>query len=168
METVSEARRLFGLVDRKNLMIKIPATPEGLDAVRELIAEGISINVTLIFSLEQYKSASNAYIEGLEQLVAKGADPSKVASVASFFVSRLDSVIDERLKDVTDPDFRTPAVNAMGKAGIANAKLAYAMFKDLVSSERFELLKSKGARPQRLLWASDQHQKSRLPGYLLC
>lgn len=152
--TLSEARRLFALVDRKNLMIKVPATPEGLDAVSDLIGEGININVTLIFSLEQYNNAANAYIEGLEKLAERGGDPAKVASVASFFVSRVDTAIDDKLKDLTDPVYRTAAVKLAGQAGIANARLAYSMFKEFFHSERFEALQAKGARPQRVLWAS--------------
>lgn len=152
--TLSEARRLFALVDRKNLMIKVPATPEGLEAISDLIGEGININVTLIFSLEQYENAAAAYIEGLEKLVSRGGNPATVASVASFFVSRVDTAIDEKLKDLTDPVYRNAALKLAGQAGIANARLAYAMFKELFHSERFEILQAKGARPQRVLWAS--------------
>jgi transaldolase / glucose-6-phosphate isomerase len=152
--TLSEARRLFALVDRKNLMIKVPATLEGLDAISDLIGEGININVTLIFSLEQYNNAATAYLEGLEKLAERGGDPAKVASVASFFVSRVDTAIDDKLKDLTDPVYRNLAVKLAGQAGIANARLAYSMFKELFHSERFEPLQAKGARPQRVLWAS--------------
>ncbi|MBI5248045.1 MAG: bifunctional transaldolase/phosoglucose isomerase [Desulfomonile tiedjei] len=166
VSTLSEARRLFAAVDRKNLMIKVPATPEGLDAFCELIAEGININVTLIFSLDQYEGVASAYIEGLEKLVANGGNPATVASVASFFVSRVDTVIDDQLKDITDPEHRAVIPNIMGKAGIANARLAYAMFKELFNSERFNALKAKGARPQRVLWASTSTKNPDYPDTL--
>lgn len=162
-ETLSEARRLFSLVDRKNLMIKIPATPEGLDAVSELVGQGINVNVTLVFSLKQYETAANAYIEGLEMLAAKGGDPANVASVASFFVSRVDTEMDETLRDVTDPEFRSAAMSLLGKAGIANAKLAHEMCNHIFDSDRFKVLRSKGARPQRLLWASTSTKNPEYP-----
>jgi transaldolase/glucose-6-phosphate isomerase len=102
-------------------MIKVPATPEGLVAVRELIGSGININVTLIFSLEQYRNVAEAYIEGMEKWVAEGGHPGKVASVASFFVSRVDTMVDERLQEFADPNIKTTVLNLMGKAGIVNA-----------------------------------------------
>jgi transaldolase/glucose-6-phosphate isomerase len=161
--TLENVRRLFDLVHRENLMIKVPATPQGLPAVKQLIAAGININITLIFSLEQYRGAALAYIDGLEEWIASGGDPSRVASVASFFVSRLDSMVDERLEEVTDPKFKPLATDLMGKAAIANAKMAYALFKELFYGERFANLKKQGARPQRVLWASTSTKNPSYP-----
>ncbi len=152
--TKAQVTHLFALVNRKNLMIKVPATPEGLVAVRELIGTGININITLIFSLEQYRNVARAYIEGMEKWVAQGGEPGKVASVASFFVSRVDTMIDERLQEFADPNLKAVAMNLMGKAGIANAKLAYSLYEELFHGDRFAELKARGARPQRVLWAS--------------
>lgn len=152
--TVEQARYLYNLSDRSNLMIKVPATPQGIEAARELVASGININVTLIFSLEQYRNAANAYIEGLEEWIAMGGDPRRPASVASFFVSRVDTLVDEWLKEFPDPNSRVQANNLMGKAAVANAKIAYSLFKRIFQGERFTRLKDKGARPQRVLWAS--------------
>lgn len=145
-ETLVEARRLFHTLNRPNVLIKVPATPEGVPAVRQLISEGINVNVTLIFSLDAYRQVANAYIDGLEILAKKpGADLSKVASVASFFVSRMDTLVDNRLPNDS---------SLKGKAGIANAKLAYADFQRIFSDPRFRALSSQGARVQRPLWAS--------------
>ncbi|AFM27091.1 bifunctional transaldolase/phosoglucose isomerase [Desulfomonile tiedjei] len=153
-QTIAEAKRLFSRVDRKNLMIKVPATAEGLDAVIELIAEGINVNITLIFSLDQYRDTIDAYLRGLEKLAETGRDLGNVASVASFFVSRVDTVVDEQLKDRTDPSHRSVGLSMLGKAAIANAKLAYSIFKETFESELFEDLKAQGAQPQRIVWAS--------------
>ena len=151
--TTAEARRLFGALDKPNVMIKVPATAEGIPAVRQLISEGININVTLIFSLEAYRQVMEAYIAGLEEYVAGGGDPSRIASVASFFVSRVDTAVDalleERMRQGA-PDMQA----LMGKAAIANAKLAYREFQQVFGEERFSGLKGKQARPQRPLWAS--------------
>ncbi len=152
--TLSEVRSLWELVGRDNLMIKVPATLPGIEAVEVLISEGININATLIFSLEQYRSTATAYINGMTRWVDSGGDPGRVASVASFFVSRLDTMVDERLKEVANPAWKRTASELSGKAAIANAKLAYAIFKDLCNGTPFTELKSKGARPQRVLWAS--------------
>ena len=146
--TVAEATRLHELVDRPNLMVKIPATQPGLAAIEEMIAAGHSINVTLIFSLRRYRAVASAYIRGLQRLVAAGGDPSKVASVASFFVSRVDTETDERLDEVGGHD------ELKGRLAIANAKLAYAAFKEIFSGPDWEFLESKGATKQRPLWAS--------------
>ncbi len=144
--TVTEARRLWAAVDSPNVLIKVPATTEGVPAIEQLIGEGINVNVTLIFSLEHYESIAHAYIRGLEA----AADPSRIASVASFFVSRVDTLTDSRLTEVgTDQ-----ALELRGKAGIANSKLAYRFYEDLFGEESFGHLASRGARPQRLLWAS--------------
>ncbi|MGO9570063.1 MAG: bifunctional transaldolase/phosoglucose isomerase [Desulfomonilaceae bacterium] len=161
--TMAEVRRLFALVNRKNLMIKVPATPEGLFAVKELIGSGININITLIFSLEQYRNVAEAYIEGMEKWVSEGGDPRKVASVASFFVSRVDTMIDERLQEFADPNLKTIAPTLLGKAGTANAKLAYSLYKELFHGDRFAELKARGARPQRVLWASTSTKNPNYP-----
>jgi transaldolase/glucose-6-phosphate isomerase len=146
-ETISEARHLFALLDRPNVMIKVPATPAGIPAIEKLISEGINVNVTLMFSLEQYEAVANAYIAGLEKLAASGKDPSLVASVASFFVSRVDTAIDKMLEEVGATDLQ-------GKAAIANARMAYARFKELFGGPRWKALAANGARVQRPLWAS--------------
>ncbi len=146
-ETVSEARRLFALLDRPNVMIKVPATPAGIPAIEKLISEGINVNVTLMFSLEQYEAVANAYIAGLEKLAASGRDLSRVASVASFFVSRVDTAVDKMLEEVGATDLQ-------GKAAIANAKMVYVRFKELFGGPRWETLAARGARVQRPLWAS--------------
>jgi len=146
--TVAEARRLHAEIDRPNLFVKIPATKPGLPAIEDMIAKGKSINVTLIFSLERYREVAEAYIRGLERLVAAGGNPTAVASVASFFVSRVDTEADRRLDEIGGP------AELKGKLAIANAKLAYQRYKELFSGERWEFLASKGASPQRCLWAS--------------
>jgi transaldolase / glucose-6-phosphate isomerase len=156
--TIAEAQRLWKDVHRKNLMVKVPATPEGLPAIEHLIGEGISINITLLFSQKVYIEVAKAYIAGLEKLVADGGDPSHVASVASFFVSRIDSAVDKQLDEkiarANDPHEKERLAALKGKVAIANAKLAYQEYKELFSGARWEKLAAKGARPQRLLWAS--------------
>src|SRR6266566_3390405 len=146
--TIAEARRLHAEIDRPNLHVKIPATKEGLPAIEEMIASGKNINVTLIFSLQRYEEVAEAYIRGLERLVESGGDPSEVASVASFFVSRVDTETDKRLDELGGHD------ELKGKLAIANAKLAYQRYKELFSGERWEALAAKGATAQRCLWAS--------------
>ena len=172
--TIAEAARLWKAVDRPNLMIKIPGTPEGVPAIAASIAAGININVTLLFSIEAYKAVALAYVEGLEQRVAKDQPIDRLASVASFFVSRIDSKIDDRIDAGTGGeeakalkgkevlvDFSAPAVLARaceacvkGKVAIANAKAAYAWYQEFIASDRWQRLAEKGAMPQRLLWAS--------------
>jgi transaldolase len=147
--TTAEAARLHALVDRPNLLVKIPATKPGLPAIEDMIAKGKSINVTLIFSLERYAEVAEAYVRGLERLVAAGGDPRRVASVASFFVSRVDTEADRRLEALGGT-----ALELRGKLAIANARLAYRRYAELFSGERWEFLAGKGARPQRCLWAS--------------
>src|SRR5207302_7598996 len=151
------ARRLCKQVRRKNLMVKVPATPEGLPAIEHLIGEGISINITLLFSKDVYLQVAQAYLSGLEKYIAKGGDPSHVASVASFFVSRIDSMVDKQLDEkiarANDPSEKERLAALKGKIAIANAKLAYQEYKGLFSGARWEKLKAKGAKPQRLLWA---------------
>jgi transaldolase len=146
--TVDEATRLHAEIERPNLFVKIPATKPGLPAIEDMIAKGKSINVTLIFSLKRYTEVAEAYIRGLERLVAGGGDPSTVASVASFFVSRVDTEADKRLDEIGGHD------DLKGKLAIANAKLAYERYQELFSGERWEFLAGHGASPQRCLWAS--------------
>jgi transaldolase/glucose-6-phosphate isomerase len=156
--TAVEARRLWKVVGRKNLMVKVPATPEGLPAIKELIGEGISINITLLFSQKVCGQVAEAYLAGLEKYVKGGGDPSHVASVASFFVSRIDSAVDKQLDEkiahANDPSEKERLTALKGKVAIANAKLAYQEYKRLFSGPRWEKLAAKGAKPQRLLWAS--------------
>lgn len=156
--TVMEARRLWHAVGRDNLMIKVPATKPGLPAIRQLIGEGINVNITLLFSQEVYEEVVEAYLAGLEHLVAQGGDASKVASVASFFVSRIDvsvdKLIEERLRNATNSEKHAALAGLRGKVAIANAKLAYQHYKRLFAGARWEKLQAKGARVQRLLWAS--------------
>src|SRR5690348_13324470 len=146
--TNAEAAHLWWLVDRPNLYIKIPATEAGLPAITETIASGISVNVTLIFSLDRYRGVMDAYLSGLEKRLANGGSIDGLASVASFFVSRVDTEIDKRL-DKLGAD-----ASLKGKAGIANAQLAYQAYEEVFSSDRWKALESKGAKPQRPLWAS--------------
>ena len=151
--TVAEARRLFQELDRPNVMVKVPATPEGVPAIHRLIGEGINVNATLTFSLVAYRDVRQAYMAGLEDLDWSGGDVSRIAAVASFFVSRVDTAVDGLLQqrlDEGDEDVQ----DLLGKAAIANAKLAYRDFMEEFGGERFALLRSKGARVQRPLWAS--------------
>jgi transaldolase len=150
VKTIAEARALWWLVDRPNLYIKIPGTVEGLPAITAALAEGISVNVTLIFSIDRYDEVIDAFMTGLEQAAANGHDLASIASVASFFVSRVDTEVDKRLDKLG-----TPAAHALrGKAAIANARLAYQLYEQKFSTPRWEELRAAGARPQRPLWAS--------------
>jgi transaldolase len=146
--TIAEARRLHEWIERPNLYVKIPATKPGLGAIEEMIASGRNINVTLTFSLERHEAVVEAYLRGLERLVSSGGDPAKVHSVASFFVSRVDTETDKRLDELGGYD------ELKGKLGIANAKLAYQHYLEVFSGPRWEALESKGATKQRCLWAS--------------
>jgi transaldolase len=148
LATFREAMRLHETIDKPNLMVKIPATKPGLAAIEDAIAKGRSINITLIFSLQRYAEVAESYVRGLERLVAEGGDPSKVASVASFFVSRIDTEADRRLEEAGAPR------GLQGKLAIANAKLAYQHYKAVFAGERWEYLLGKGATAQRVLWAS--------------
>lgn len=156
--TIAEARRYYQAIQRENLMIKIPGTKEGLPAVEQVIGEGISVNVTLLFSVESYVETAWAYIRGLEARAAKGEDISKISSVASFFLSRIDSnidgQIDEKLKGVTDISMQAKLEAVKGKVAIANAKIAYQKYKEIIQGDRWQALAAKGANVQRLLWAS--------------
>lgn len=149
-KTIEEAQRLFREVDRPNLMIKVPATVQGVPAVRELISRGININVTLMFSIAHYDAVANAYIEGIDTWLSGSGDATKIASVASFFVSRVDTAVDKLLQDHNGP----LAKKLLGKSAVANSKLVYQRYHDLFHGSRFEPMASSGARRQRLLWAS--------------
>jgi transaldolase / glucose-6-phosphate isomerase len=153
--TVAEARRLWATVDRPNLMIKVPGTEEGIPAIRELIAAGINVNITLLFSTAVYERVAGAYLAGLEDRLAAGGEISRLASVASFFVSRVDSAVDPRI-----------GARLQGRVGIANAKLAYARFRELFSGERWEALSAHGANVQKVLWASTSTKNAAYPELL--
>ncbi|MBG6181001.1 transaldolase [Arthrobacter sp. CAN_A1] len=160
--TIAEAKRLHAKVQRSNVLIKIPATVEGLEAIAATIAEGISVNVTLIFSLERYRAVINAFMLGIEQAKENGHDLSTIHSVASFFVSRVDSEIDKRLDAIGTDE----ATALKGKAGLANARLAYQVYDELFDTERWEVLAAAGARRQRPLWASTGVKDPNLPDTL--
>jgi transaldolase / glucose-6-phosphate isomerase len=156
--TIAEAERLWRAVGRRNLMIKVPGTPEGLPAIEHLIGEGINVNITLLFSQKLYAEVLEAYMVGLENLIAKGGDPSQIASVASFFVSRIDTAadkeLDAKIAAANDRDKKAALEALKGKIAIANAKLAYQHYKKVIATDRWKKLAAKGARVQRLLWAS--------------
>ncbi|MDQ4106586.1 MAG: transaldolase [Actinomycetota bacterium] len=157
--TVEEAARLHQMVDRPNLFVKIPATIPGLIAIEEMISRGRSINVTLVFSLERYREVARAYIRGIQRLVESGGDPSGVRSVASFFVSRIDSEADDRLEELGAEDLK-------GQLAIANAKLAYLAYQEIFGGSRWRALEEQGAHKQRLLWASTSTKNPDFPDTL--
>ena len=157
--TIEEARRLFGKVGRKNVMIKIPATQEGLPAIEQMIYEGVNINVTLIFSPLVYEQVIDAYLKGLEKRVEEGKNIDSISSVASFFISRIDTAVDNELEKVGNKDLQ-------GKIAIANARLVYQNSEKIFSEERFKNLKNKGAKIQRLLWASTSTKNHAYPDTL--
>jgi len=157
--TIAEAKQLWWLVDRTNIFIKIPATAEGVPAITATLAEGISVNVTLIFSLERYGEVIDAYMAGLEQAAANGHDISAIASVASFFVSRVDTEVDKRLTKIGTPE----ALALKGKAAIANARLAYELYEQKLDTDRWRALAAKGAKVQRPLWASTSTKDASYP-----
>jgi transaldolase/glucose-6-phosphate isomerase len=156
-KTLEEAERLWQIVDRPNLMVKVPATAAGVSAIQKLIGSGININVTLLFSQNSYARVAEAYLAGLEKFAEWSNDLSPVASVASFFISRIDSLVDaqieEKLKTASGGE-KTTLENCLGKTAIANAKLAYQIYLEKFSGERWEKLAAKGAQTQRVLWAS--------------
>jgi len=156
--TIKEAKSLWSRLNRPNVMIKVPATPAGLPAIEELIASGLNVNVTLIFAVDVYQQVAEAYLRGLERRAEAGQPIDRIASVASFFVSRIDSAVDKQLEklasETTDSARKQKFESLMGKAAIANAKLAYESFTKIFSGERWEKLKQKGAKVQRPLWAS--------------
>jgi transaldolase len=160
LATFREAIRIHEAVERPNLMVKIPATRPGLASIEDVIAEGRSINVTLIFSLRRYAEVAESYLRGIERLIAAGGDPSRVASVASFFVSRIDTEADRRLDEIGGHD------RLKGKLAVANARLAYGHYLEAFSGPRWEYLASKGATPQRVLWASTSVKNPAYPDTL--
>lgn len=157
-DTMDEARRLWKAVNRDNVMIKVPGTAEGLPAIRQLIGEGININITLLFAQEVYEKVAEAYVAGLEDLAKRGGNLKKMASVASFFISRIDTLIDsmltERMKKTTDASQQALLSSLLGKVAIANGKLTYQRYQRIFSGPRWEALAAKGAQTQRVLWAS--------------
>jgi transaldolase len=162
--TLAEGRRLWKAVSRPNLMIKVPGTPEGVPAIRRLIAEGINVNVTLLFARSAYEAVARAHVEGLEERAAQGGDLSRIAGVASFFVSRIDSAVDAQIESRMEKAAgaeRAALETLLGKTAIANAKLAYVSYQEMTGSERWRKLASAGARPQRLLWASTSTKNPR-------
>ena len=166
-KTVSEAKRLWKAVDRPNLMVKIPATKEGLPAITEVISQGINVNVTLIFGLDRYQQVREAYLAGLEKRLGAGNDISNIASVASFFISRIDTKLDQRLENMqqTSPDeLQNRILRLFGKAAIASGKLAFADYeKTFEVDQRYQLLKKRGANRQRALWASTSTKNASYP-----
>ncbi len=168
--TIRSARHLHERIDRPNLLVKIPATGEGVPAIQTMVAEGRNVNVTLIFSLACYEAVIEAYLSGIEQLIARGGDPAKVTSVASFFVSRVDTEVDRRLRAVAeatdDTLLRNHALELRGHVAIAQARLAYAMFRRAFSGPRWSALAERGARPQRTLWASTSTKNPDYPDLL--
>ena len=163
--TVAEARRLWRALDRENVLVKVPGTPEAVPAIRALLAEGVNVNVTLLFSREAYARVAEAHLAALEERAARGLELSRVASVASFFVSRVDGVVDQLLEEragrASSPGERARAEALLGKAGIANAKLAYQDWRALSASARWARVAARGAMPQRLLWASTSTKSPR-------
>ena len=166
--TIREVRRWSALIARPNLMVKIPATPEGIPAIEEMIAEGRNINITLIFSLAMYRRVIEAYLRGLERRTSGGQPVSQIASVASFFVSRIDTEADRRLeaRAAVDPAAAERARGILGRVAIANAKLAYQQFRDIFASSRFQAVGARGARVQRPLWASTSTKNPAYPDLL--
>ena len=160
--TIEDARRLWKAVGRENLMVKVPGTKAGVPAIKQLISDGININVTLLFAIEAYENVVEAYISGLEELVRGGGDPSKVASVASFFLSRIDTSVEKKIKAL-DASKQGEAGLLKNKVAIAYAKMAYQSWKRLFEGSRWEALAAKGAKPQRLLWASTGTKDPSLP-----
>jgi transaldolase/glucose-6-phosphate isomerase len=157
-ETMEETRRLWKAVRRDNVMVKVPGTAEGLPAIRQLIGEGININITLLFAQEVYEKVAEAYLDGLENLQTRGGNLKKMASVASFFISRIDTLVDsllnDRLKKTTDSGQQSLLKSLLGKVAIANGKLTYQRYRGIFSGPRWEPLAAKGAHTQRVLWAS--------------
>ncbi|MEW6323983.1 MAG: bifunctional transaldolase/phosoglucose isomerase [Nitrospirota bacterium] len=165
--TIEEALRLHALVGRDNVLIKVPATPEGIPAIEHLLSQGINVNVTLLFSVDAYEQVAWAYISGLEKLAARNRNIGNVASVASFFISRIDTLVDglieDKLKETADPGRKAELQKLIGKAAIANARMAYLKFQEIFASPRFQALKKQGAKVQRVLWASTGTKNPRYP-----
>ena len=169
-KTVKEALRLFEKIGRPNVMIKVPATQSGIRAIKTLTAEGVNVNATLLFSLAKYSETVNAYIEGLEERAKVGFTVSSIASVASFFVSRVDTAADEKLEKAAllapDEKSRKKVLATRGTVSIANCKLAYETYEEMFASKRFAALREKGAQKQRLLWASTGVKNAAYPATL--
>jgi len=165
--TIEYARRAHAAIGRENVLIKVPGTPEGMPAIATLISEGISINVTLLFSVDAYEACANAYIEGLEKYAASGRNPGRVASVASFFISRIDSLVDDKLaklaEKATDAAKRAQIEGLLGEVAVANGIVAYERYKKIVASDRWRALAAKGAQTQRVLWASTSTKNPKYP-----
>jgi len=153
-KTIDEAKTLWGMVGRENIFVKIPATQAGLPAITATLAEGISVNVTLIFSLERYRAVMDAFLSGIEKALENGHDVTRIGSVASFFVSRFDTEVDKRLDAVAGTDPEIAATALRGRAAIANARLAFEAYEQTFASDRWKVLEAQGAKPQRPLWAS--------------
>src|SRR6266571_7286958 len=168
--TLDEARRLWKAVDRPNIMIKVPGTAEGIPAFEQLISEGINVNVTLLFSQQVYQQVAEAYIRGLAKFAAGGGEPSRVASVASFFISRIDNAVDSeistRLKSAKNPAEEKKLKRLLGKVAIANGKLAYQRYLNIFSGAQWDQLRAKGAQTQRVLWASTSTKNPAYPDIL--
>ena len=165
--TLEEARRLYTKLDRDNALIKIPGTPEGVPAIRQALFEGVNVNVTLLFSIEAYEAVADAHTEALEQRLEAGRRVDDMASVASFFLSRIDALTDNRLEELAEEatgPTKARIGGLMGKAAEANAKLAYESFKRRLSSDRWRRLEEAGAKPQRMLWASTSTKNPTYPG----
>jgi transaldolase/glucose-6-phosphate isomerase len=168
-KTVAEAKRLSSALSRPNVFIKVPATPAGIPAVRRLIGEGISINITLMFNRKHYREVANAYLDGLSDFVAKGGDPARVHSVASFFVSRVDTLVDKLLGEriqKADVNQKARLESLLGKAGLANSKVVYEDYRGIFEGAPFAALRAKGARVQRPLWASTGTKNPAYPDLL--
>ena len=167
--TVAEARRLWNTVSRDNLLIKVPGTPAGVPAIEQLIGEGISVNVTLLFAREAYEQVAQAYLRGLAKAAADGLDVGRIASVASFFISRIDSLVDDTIQkriEAADGTQKERLQALLGKVAIANAKLTYKRYKEIMQGEGWQALAARGARPQRLLWASTSTKNPNYPDVL--
>ncbi|MDG2306045.1 MAG: transaldolase [Candidatus Binatia bacterium] len=164
-KTVEYARRVHKLLGRENVLIKVPGTPEGMPAIATLIGEGISVNVTLLFSVDAYVACAEAYMEGLETWVGKGNDPSLLASVASFFISRIDSLVDDKLAEAAaaNPGRKAEIEGLLGKVAVANGLVAYDRYHQLIGSDRWQALAAKGASTQRVLWASTSTKNKAYP-----
>jgi transaldolase/glucose-6-phosphate isomerase len=156
--TITEAKHLFSTIGKKNILVKVPATKQGLPAIEELISEGVNVNVTLLFSVERYEEVADAYLGGLEKRISQGLPINEIASVASFFVSRVDTLTDKlleaQLSKATSNAEKERIVHLLGKGAVANAKIAYKTYRNIFSGRRFGILKERGARLQRLLWGS--------------
>lgn len=161
--TIEYARRVHALIGRENILIKVPGTPAGMPAITQLISEGISVNVTLLFAVKAYEDCANAYIEGLERYSAGGRDPGRVASVASFFISRIDSLVDKWIEKAAQerPADKARLEKLVGRIATANGIVAYARYKELIAGARWQALAAKGARTQRVLWASTSTKDAR-------